>query len=328
MLLNQDVLKTHLGGVQAKLDFSTMQPFADFSERWFTDQVGKELMAYLVGLTAPVAGSNDPIQDGANLKYLALSCMSWRCYEFAFPHLKLRASDLGIQKLNTQNTVAVAKWEYVDSREANLAMLDLALENFWMAVEQIRPTAWIGSTAYTKRQKVWIRSATELAEHIPTLGRKNRLFEQLLTYIKRAENIYIRPVLTDPVYTALKATWSNPAATLTNQEKELVEMIRPALAHMALYEAYPYLPLTLDITGITERRSKDGTMEEVAPSDTNKGTQKRQLYQDGQMFLSELHDYLKANATASQWPGFYQAHLATAGISTEDDFTNSSLIIL
>ncbi|GAB4050399.1 DUF6712 family protein [Spirosoma litoris] len=323
MLLNQDVLKLHLGGVQAKLSFDTMLPFADFSERWFTDQVGKELMAYLAGLSNPETGSDD-----ADLHYLALACMSWRCYEFAFPHLKLRASDLGIQKMNTQNTVAVAKWEYVDSREANLAMLDLALENFWQAVEQIRPAAWTGSQAYQKRQKVWIRSASELAEHIPTLGRKNRLFEQLLTYIKRAEMIYIRPVLTESVYTALKAAWSNPAGTLTSQEKDLVEMIRPALAHMALYEAYPYLPLTLDTTGITERRSKDGTFEEVAPGGDTKGTQKRQLYQDGQMFLSELHDYLQATSTSTQWPGFYQAHLATAGVSTDDDFTNSSLVIL
>lgn len=323
MQLNQEILKTHLGGVQAKLDFATMQPFAYYAERWFTDQVGKELMIYLFGFSAPEAGSEE-----ADLKWLALSCMSWRCYELAFPHLKLRASDLGIQKLNTQNTVAVAKWEYVDSREANLAMLDLALENFWQAVETIRPAAWLNSYAYKKRQKVWIRSASELAEHIPTLGRKNRLFTQLLTYIDRAESAYIKPILTTRDFYALKINWSNPAATLTEPETHLLELIRPALAHMALYEAYPYLPLTLDITGITERRSKDGTMEEVAPSIDAKNTQKRQLYQDGQYFLAELEQYLKETASADLWPGYYQAHLATTGQSTDQDFTNSSLIIL
>lgn len=323
MQLNQEILKTHLGGVQAKLDFSTMQPFAYFAERWFSDLVGKELMIHLFGFSAPEAGSED-----ADLKWLALSCMSWHCYELAFPHLKLRASDLGIQKVNTQNTVAVAKWEYVDSKEANLAMLDLALENFWQAVETIRPAAWLNSYAYKKRQKFWIRSASELAEHIPTLGRKNRLFTQLLTYIDRAESAYIKPILTATDFYALKINWSNPATTLTEQETHLLELIRPALAHMALYEAYPYLPLTLDITGITERRSKAGVMEEVAPGIDAKNTQKRQLYQDGQYFLAELEQYLKETASVDLWPGYYRTHLATTGQNTDQDFTNSSLIIL
>lgn len=323
MQLNQEILKTHLGGISAKLDFSTMQPFAYYAERWFTEQVGKELMIHLFGFSAPAADSEE-----ADLKWLALSCMSWRCYELAFPHLKLRASDLGIQKVNTQSTVAVAKWEYVDSLEANLAMLDLALENFWQAVETIRPAAWLNSWAYKKRQKVWIRSASGLAEYVPTLGRNNRLFEQLITYVKRAEMMYIRPILTVTDYNALKAKCENPEVTLSSQEQELLELIRPALAHMAVFEAYPYLPLTVDISGITERRSKAGVMEEVAPGIDAKNTQKRQLYQDGKFFLSEVEQYLKETASADLWPGYYQAHLATTGQSTDQDFTNSSLIIL
>lgn len=323
MILNGDILKTHLGGVQASLDFSTVEPFAVMAERWFIDQVGRELLTWLKA-GAELADESEQ----ADLASLALSCMSWRCYELAFPHLKLRASDLGIQKLNTTNTVAVAKWEYVDSREANLAMLDLALENFFQALETVRPAAWIDSAAYKKRQRVWIRSASELAEFIPTLGRKNRLFDQLITYIRRAEQIYIKPILTDSVYLDLKISWSNGAEELSEPELLLIEAIRPALAHMAIFEAYPYLPLTLDTTGITERRSKDGTFEEVAPDANAKGTQKRQLYQDGQFYLSELSDFLKATASPTLWPSFYQAHLPKPGSETGEDFTNESLVIL
>ncbi|MBN8820770.1 MULTISPECIES: DUF6712 family protein [unclassified Spirosoma] len=322
-MLTKESLKAHIGGLQAALKFETVEPFVVFAERWFRDQVGQELLTYLTGLQNPQAGTPD-----ADLLYLAQSCMSWKAYELAFPHLKLRAGDLGLQKVNSQNTVAVAKWEYVDSREANLAMLDLALENFWQTVEQTRPMAWTTSTAYKKRQRIWIRSASELAQYIPTLGRKSRLFDQLVTYILRAEQVYIKPMLTESVYTDQKAKWSNPAYTLTDAEQTLLETIRPALAHMALYEAYPYLPLTLDTTGITERRSKDGTLEEVAPNSDSKNNQKRQLYLDGQFYLAQLQAFLKETATASQWPGYYQANLATDTDSAEPDFTHQSLVIL
>ncbi len=281
------------------------------------------LSAQAKAVTPPAPGS-----DAAELLDLALACMSWRAYELAFPHLKLRASDLGLQKLNTQNTVAVAKWEYVDSREANLAMLDLALENFWQVVEQIRPAAWTNSEAYRRRQQVFLRSATELSLHIPTLGRKNRLFEQLLTYVRRAETIYIRPILTEPVYQALKANWSNPDVTLTRQESELVAAIQPALAHLALYEAYPYLPLTLDTTGITESRSKDGTLEQVAPGDSNKNTQRRQLHQDGLYYTATLENYLKATASETVFPGFYQAHKPRPDQTTGFNDSTNTLVIL
>lgn len=325
-MLTIDIIKAQIGGIQAKLDFRTIEPFTRFAERWFSDQVGREMMLYLAqqatALYPPAPGS-----DEAELLDLALACMSWRAYELAFPHLKLRASDLGLQKLNTTNTVAVSKWEYVGSREANLAMLDLSLENFWQVVEQIRPDAWTSSAAYQKRQQAFIRSAAELSEYIPTLGRKNRLFEQLLTYVKRAESIYIKPILTESVYRDLKNTWSRPDAIQTRQESELVAAIQPALAHLALYEAYPYLPLTLDVTGITESRSKDGTLEQVAPADSSKITQRRQLYQDGLMYAASLNKYLKATASETLFPGYYQAHKPTA-YQPGEDFTNSTLVIL
>ncbi|MVM37239.1 hypothetical protein GO730_05690 [Spirosoma sp. HMF3257] len=322
-MLTAEIIKGQLGGIQASINFKTLEPFAHFAERWFKDLAGEPLMDYLKGITAPAAGSDD-----ADLLYLAHACMSWKCYELAFPHMKFKAGELGLQKVNGQNAVAISKWEYVDSKEANLAMLDLALENFWSAMESIKPAAWTGSTAYTKRQQVFIRSATELAEHIPTLGRKNRLFEQLLTYIRRAEQSYIRPILTEADYIALKVKWRDPAATWSPQEQILLDLIRPAVAHMALYEAYPYLPLTLDVTGITESRSKDGALEQVAPGADAKNGQKRQLYTDGQNCLAELNQYLQATATASLFPGYYQAQLAKVGTQLTDDFTNESLIIL
>ncbi|GAB4047070.1 DUF6712 family protein [Spirosoma litoris] len=322
-MLTAEIIKSQLGGIQASINFKTLEPFANFAERWFTELVGKSLMDYLQEITTPAAGS-----DAADLLYLAHSCMSWKCYELAFPHMKFKAGELGLQKVNGQNAVAISKWEYVDSKEANLAMLDLALENFWTAMESIKPAAWTSSTAYAKRQQVFIRSAGELSEQVPTLGRKNRLFEQLLTYIRRAEQNYIRPILTDADYVALKVKWRDPAATWSVEEQMLLDFIRPAVAHMALFEAYPYLPLTLDSTGITESRSKDGTLEQVAPSDNKTGTQKRQLYQDGQQFLADLTEYLQATATASLFPAFYQAQLAKVGTQQTDDFTNESLVIL
>jgi hypothetical protein len=327
-MLTTEILKQQIGSIQTKLNFKTVEPFARIAERWFRDQVGRELVAHLAGLTNPGQSSPAPGSDDAELLELTHACMSWRAYELAFPHVKLQVGDLGITKTPGSNGQVVSKWEYADSREANLAMLDLCLENFWQAIEQIRPAAWLASAAYQKRQRVFIRTATELAEHVPTLGRNSRLFDQLITYVGRAELKYIRPALTYPVYSELKAAWSNPDAELTPEQQTLLELLRPALAHYAVYEAYPYLPLTIGTMGVSESRAKDGLLEQVAPDKDDKNTQKLQLHKDGLFYLNELETYLQATATEELFPSYYQAHQVTPGQDSTIDCSNSTLIIL
>jgi len=319
-LVTIDTLTTQLGGIQAKLNFETVEPFVKTSLRWFRRKVGAEMLDYLADL------KDTPTEEERELLELAQACICWHSYDLAFPHLKLRVGDLGLTKANPTQTTPVTKWEYIDSREANLLMLDLSLEDFFMRLEVLRPEAWTSSEAYKIRQSVFIRSAWEMARYVPTMGRNSRFFDQLITYVERAELLYIQPLLTDSVFEELKEKWQTSTLTLTVAEDKLLKEIKPALAHLAIFEALPYLPLNVSPTGISEQRSKDGTIEQVAPQAGTRDTLRRQFMQDASVFVSRAKKYLDKTATAELFSGYYDTN-KTEPIAP-DDFTNSTLIIL
>jgi hypothetical protein len=324
MLVTLDVLKAQLGGIQTKLDFRTVEPFVKNTERRFRQEIGEALYAWLAEMTTPADGDESDLLD------LARGVVAWRAYDLALPHLKIRVGDLGLMKAQPSGTVAVTKWEYVDTREATLAMADACLEEFHGLLDRMEPAAWTGSDEFKARQRQYFRSAGELARYAPLVGRNARLFAQLLTYVERAEELYLLPLVTEGVDDLLKDKLEN-RQPLTTAEAAVLERIRKALAPLALFEAYPYLPLQMDEKGLAESRSKDGVREELKAGEGQMNAQRRALYNDGQLYLARLRRYLDQVASATVFASYFAANQTTddePGGAPPDDFTDKPHVVL
>ncbi|MGM9508612.1 DUF6712 family protein [Larkinella sp. GY13] len=316
MMLTQEILKAQLGSLQASMEEETVAPFCRHAERWFRDEIGPDLYAFLQNET------------DSELLRLAHSTLAWQAYSLAFPHQKFRVGDLGMMKMTPQGAIAVTKWEYVDSRDANLSMLDLSLEYFFRELEAIRPAAWTGSAAFGQRNRHFLRSAGELADLLPIAGRNYRFFQKLVPFIDDVERELIRATLTAPVYRDLLTRWRDATTAWTLEEEELIELIRPAVAYLAVFQAWPYLPLSFSEIGIAERRQKDGTGgEEVAADGGQRNHLRRQLEQDGQIRLARIRTFLDETATPTRFAGYYQANLSGPALAA-DDFTDKPHVIL
>ncbi|GAB2798654.1 hypothetical protein GCM10027275_50310 [Rhabdobacter roseus] len=322
MLLDSNQLKAQLGGVQGKLNFETVAPFVKSAAWDFRRAVGRELYAFL-----ETYDGEDP--QLTELQEAAQGCVAWAAFDRAAPHLKLRIGDLGIMKNSPSNTVAITKWEYVDLRESNMVMVDLYWEFFWERLDEARPEAWTTSEAYQRHHSYFIRSAAELTKYLPLAGRNRRFFDAITEYIRRAEQLYIEDVLTEGVFEELKGKWQSAQASLTPLETKLVERIREALAHLAIYEAYPYLPIKVDQQGFRQVRMQDGLQEEDPAERPNRQAQRRQLWQDGQLYLGRLRSFLNRHATESTFPSYYEQNLAPQPDDEDfDDFTHKPHVIL
>lgn len=321
-MLTLDIMKAQLGMIAANMKADISAGFLGHAERWFRDEVGADLFTWLKTLNGTEAESKELLR-------LAHSCLAWYAYSLAFPHLKYKVTDLGILKNNPEKSIAVTKWEYIDSRDANLSMLDLSLEYFWKEVELVKPAAFTGSSAYAKRNRCFVRSAAELGDLLPIAGRNYRFFQKLIPHIEYVEDEHLRKAMTAGVFDELKQKWQQPNASLSYQEERLISLVRRAVAYFSVLEAWSYLPLTIHETGISETRSKDGTMEEVAPDSNLRGALKQQLYTDAQKRLSGVIEFLDENATGSVFSSYYLKYLAGGDSRYEaDDFTDKPHVIL
>lgn len=315
MEISQDTLKKHIGGVQAKFDYSTVLPFVKIATREFRKEFGNIMFDGLHTLSAELIETYE-------------GWIAWKAFGLAIPHLKMRFGDLGMVKVTSTNTVAITKWEYVDTVEAIAAMIDQFYEFFWEALEDEKPEAWTSSPQFKERNSLFLRTASELGTYVPLVGRNHKFYSDLVKFIQRAESLYIRPAVTHPVFETLKERWQNSNLILTPLELNLLEKIRFAAGYFTLHEAYPYLPLVVDSEGIRQIRKKDGIREEDIAEKPYRQAQRQQLWQDAQLYLGQLTEFMDLNSSPTFFPEYLQAKLAMSSCDEVEDYTHKSHVLL
>ncbi len=326
MLVTEAVLKEHIGGIQTKLNMATVLPFVKIAEFGFRKEIGKELFKKLPDY--PISADDAETQElQEDLKYWALSCISWAAYDMAVPHLKIRVGDLGMMKTSPANSVSITKWEYVDTRESNMFLVDLAKEYFFDMLEELNPDEWSSSDACKLRNELFINSPQMLGNYVVLAGKNIRLFNKIAVYIKSTEELYISELITEGVFTELKTKIIDGTA-LSVVEKKLLELIRKALAPLAIQEATPYLQLKIDEDGMREIRKKDGIREEEIADKGYRNKLIIALDGIGALYLARLRKFMDATASVTVFPTYYAANLVAEETEDYNDFTNKSHVIL
>jgi hypothetical protein len=163
MELTIEKYKEHVGGVQSAMKVDTLRPFFGIAKRELRKRIG----------TAMYDSLSEP---NADEEFLQL-CEGWACWyahSLAYPHLKMKVGDAGIMKSSPANTLAITKWEYADTREANIEMQDMFLELVFEYLEEVQPQAWKASPEYVARMSRFIQSSKELQSIIPMVGKSSR----------------------------------------------------------------------------------------------------------------------------------------------------------
>ena len=322
-MITQEEFKAHIGGIQSELEFSTVLPFVNTAAIWFRNEIGQGLYNLLAG--TPPANTHATYQ----MYHLARAVVSWRTYELVFPHLKIRIGDVGMMKNAPANTIAITKWEYTDTIDSIRKMLDQHLENLWYEIELSKPTQWTSSPNYTIRRGMLIDSPAMLDRYVGMVGNNYRIWQKLVMHVNRAEELYLRRIATKEVVVGLKAKLTDINATLANQETELLEAIRRALAPLTMYEAYPHLSLVADENGIRQVRFKDGTSEQEFPEAGLRNAHRQQLWNDGQLYLGQLKTFLDETASTTLFPTYHAKYLATPTTSDlyEDQKDHSQVLL-
>ena len=311
MILSNELLKKHIGTIEKDTNVAVIQPFWNMAIRELKKKVGNVLV-------------NQIATQELELKELMEAWMCWYAYSLAFPHLKLRVGNSGIAKGLPANHIAVTKWEYADSRESNIEMQDALLEMIFDYLEDEKPEAWTESDQYLSRQNRFIRSSAELRSILPMVGKSSRFFDQLVTYIGRAEKEYIVDLLTEEVFQEMKTKRNDVDRSPT--EDRIIELIQQAVAHIALYEAMPYLPLKMDEVGVRQVRRKEAlATEEIADKKDVKMVRKA-LWTDAEFYVGKLKSYMMKVSSPTVYPTFYEIWGNVPSDTT--DFSQNSHIML
>jgi hypothetical protein len=173
---------------------------------------------------------------------------------------------------------------------------------------------------------LFIRGTLEFNSEVD-IRESRRVFVSLKPIIRSVEKKYIRPTLSAELFDELKAAWKSDE-DLTTSQNALLDLIRPALAHLTISRAL--LEISIDILdwGIFDTAGNTFTnvSSKQASNKDRISIMAEANQRDGESELKALQQYLDETASENIYPAyFYSTRYAGKVIAeTRNEFINKS----
>lgn len=153
---------------------------------------------------------------------------------------------------------------------------------------------WEHSEAFAQSRETFIRSFSEMQNHIPQLNSR-KVFLYARPQLRLAMHKYIRPALGDAFYNFLLDKWIH-AKELNAPETEVIQLIQPALAWASLHDLIATMPIQITMYGLhlVEMRNEGRSIK--APDTYKTEAFQRQCDENAKSFLALLKNMLHKQA--------------------------------
>ena len=171
-----------------------------------------------------------------------------------------------------------------------------------------------------------IRSTFEFNSEVD-IRESRRVFVSLKPIIRSLEKKYIRPTLSAELYDALKIAWQSQE-DFTDDYKVLMDLIRPALAHLTMSRAL--LDISIDVLDWGIFDTAGNTFANVSSKQaSNKdriAIMAEANQRDGESELRALQKYLDETASEDVYPAYFHSTRYAGKViaETRNEFINKS----
>lgn len=297
------------------------QPYIDEAQETFIKPViGKQLLTELDEY-AQSSGSTEDLWDELLSKVqkpLALYALNLGADEMA-----ISISGQGIQVAQTDTHRPAPQYQIQNIKENWMRRAHVWMDVLLAFLEENKDTFTSYVSSYND---LFIRSAEEFQQH-QDIHSSRRVYIQLLPVIRSIEKKYIKPTLSDDYYDELKEAMQG-STDMSDDDQAILDLIRPALAHMTMARALQEISIDFLDWGIFETASS--TFSNIS----NKQTANRERIavmqqaceEDGKAELKALQEYLDTNAAEDKYATYYNSdtYIAEDEVpQTRNQFENS-----
>jgi len=293
---NIDEIKKHNSALTNDLEIETLQSFIDDAINFkLISAIGFEQYNALIGLK--VTGSDKE----KRAVYLAQKAVTgFTVYNYS-DNGSVQLTAAGILVPRSEKMLPASDKKLIQLRKSNTRSAFAALELLVAFLEDnpVDFPLYAASDERKENRSLLINTSSEFQKAGVQIGSDAQLYQTLRVYQSNAEETYIIPTLTEAIANVLKGKILTKS--LTDAEKTLLRKIQKPLAAYTMYEAIPYLPISIDSTGIFELSETVGGVSGNVEN-RNAATEKRLsaamngYYIRAEQELETLRKYLKEHA--------------------------------
>jgi hypothetical protein len=239
--------------------------------------------------------------SNAQTKLLELVRIPLANFAFALfvPVGQLQIAASGIQQGGSKDKKAAAQWQIDELQtsfmNAGYDAIDPMLE--YLEENKLLFPAWASSTAYTVLKQFFINTARQFSEFV-WINESRRTFLTLRAHMKKTEEFSILPITCKPLFAELKSQILSGSISGANQA--LLNLIRPAVAHLTIARAIEELSVVFSENGIQVANNVGSTYTKgkEPASDARLQRLKCQAQADGETYLARIRELLEEDLTA------------------------------
>jgi len=173
---------------------------------------------------------------------------------------------------------------------------------------------------------LFIRGTLEFNSEVD-IRESRRVFVSLKPVIRSVEKKYIRPTLSSELFDELKTAWQSDEA-LTTAQLNLLDLIRPALAHLTMARALIEISIDVLDWGIfdTAGNTFANVSSKQASNKERIGIMAEANQRDGEAELKALQQFLDDKASDDVYPAYFHSsrYGGKANAIQRNEFINKS----
>lgn len=247
LIRTTEELKTVLGAVNKNMSFGSILPYIEQAAlTHLVPVLGTEILAELEARLL----EDDQTPAFVELLATVRRPLAYFALLEALPFLNVRIGDAGVLEATSANAAPTRQWSYqgVELATAKNAEVFLDAAVRYLETHQAAWPAWSTSEACTLRRGQLMPDAVTLSRYLNLQGSR-RAYLAFQPFLERAENLYLRPMVSGDLLDVLKERLMG--GVQTPQDTALLQRLRPALAQLALAEALPELSISMAGAGMS-----------------------------------------------------------------------------
>jgi hypothetical protein len=205
----------------------------------------------------------------------------------------------GISNINKDNRQPIRKWQKDELQQQLITEGFEAVERLLQFLEANKTSfpSWTASNAYTISKNQFVNSVDEFTQKY-SLVRSRRTFLFLMPIIKRVDEIQLKEVLGETLYTTIKSEILS--GTVSPDNKILLNFIQSALVNLVMHIAFDQLTISINDHGIqifSQASNTENSLESNSISEIHLQRLKTEAETTANLYLQKITKILNPNTS-------------------------------
>jgi len=224
----------------------------------------------------------------------------------AIDEIGVSLSGQGVQVATSPTNSPAPQYKVMNSKQNLMSRANAALDDLLELLELNKATF---TTYQGSDTDLFIHNAADFSNYVDIRGSR-RVFLAMIPIIRSIESKYIKSILSDGLFAKLKAAMQGSSA-LSEDYKSLLQLIKPALAHLAMARSLD--DISIDVLDWGVFANAESTFTNIMTKQT--ANRERILAMqaanqlDGDSELKSLQIFLDNNASKDKYSDYYLSSL-------------------